>query len=69
MRRVLSYSAGYPPPRVTGGPRMAFVLDAVVQNTVPGLKMRQVLEMAMDLGYEELAVELLHRLWVSQRPS
>ena len=69
MRRLLSYSLGYPPPRVAGGPRMALVLDAVAQDMIEGFKMRQALEMAMDLGYEELAAELLHRLWLSQQSS
>ena len=69
MRRVLSYSAGYEPPDVTGGPAMAHVIACVVEGVVPRLGMVEVLKMCMDLGYEELATELLHRLWLSQRPS
>ena len=64
MRRVLSLFAGYDPPSdAVGSPIMETVIDAVLQETVPGLGRAEVLIMCQDVGATKLMRHILEHMW------
>jgi hypothetical protein len=64
MRQVLSLFACYdPPPGVRGGPAMQDVINAVLDDSVPGLRRAEVLLMAQDLGAKTLMRHILEYMW------